>query len=71
MNIKESKFINEIYQEIENTPTEYLPSLLEIVKTFKNSIPLKSAEESFRNGMQEARSGETMPISELWKDIDA
>ncbi len=31
MNSKETKFVNEIYREVENIPTEYLPSLLELV----------------------------------------
>jgi hypothetical protein len=30
----------------------------------------KSAEYSFRQGLKEAMSGQTMPISELWDDID-
>ena len=30
----------------------------------------KSAKRSFRQGLKEAMSGQTMPISELWDDID-
>jgi len=30
----------------------------------------KYAERSFRQGLKEAMSGQTMPISELWDDID-
>ncbi|CAN2041381.1 hypothetical protein GMMP15_410016 [Candidatus Magnetomoraceae bacterium gMMP-15] len=32
---------------------------------------LKNAEESFRQGWKEALAGETMPVSELWDDINA
>lgn len=33
--------------------------------------PLKSAEESFRQGWYEAMTGQTIPLSELWEGIDA
>jgi hypothetical protein len=43
------------------------------VKRVDNHIEpnLKSAKESLRKGWEEALKGETLPISELWKDIDA
>jgi hypothetical protein len=31
---------------------------------------LKPAEETFRQGWQEAMTDETLPIEELWVDID-
>ena len=62
---------SELYHEIETTPEEYLPALLEIVCGFRHGIMLKPAEDSFRKGMREAMSGNTLPISELWKGIDA
>lgn len=34
-------------------------------------LTLPSAEASFRQGWQEATSGQTCPIAELWTDIDA
>ncbi|MCB0208132.1 MAG: hypothetical protein KDJ52_02305 [Anaerolineae bacterium] len=58
-------------QEIKATPDEYLPSLLHIIRIFRESITLKSADESFKQGWQEAMTGETMPIDELWTGIDA
>jgi hypothetical protein len=36
-----------------------------------NSIDIKNAEESFRQGWKEALEGDTYPISELWDGIDA
>ena len=37
----------------------------------RESMTLKPAEESFRQGWQEALRGETRPVSELWEGIDA
>ncbi|MCH8318468.1 MAG: hypothetical protein IIA88_08235 [Bacteroidetes bacterium] len=56
--------------EIKRVPVEYLPNLLKIVRSFRETVNLKPAEESFRQGWQEAMKGEHLPISELWKDID-
>ena len=52
-------------------PKEYLPNLLQIVRLFRESVALKPAEASFRQGWKEAQAGETRPISELWEGIDA
>lgn len=61
----------QLYQEIENTPEEYLPALLEIVRGFRHGVLLKRADESIKQGMKEALQGQTLPVSELWKDVDA
>lgn len=66
-----SPFAKELLNEIKATPEEYLPALLEIVRGFRHGILLKPAEESIRQGMKEALAGETLPVSELWKGIDA
>ncbi len=58
-------------REIKQTPQEYLPALLQIVRIYRASVTLKSAEESFRQGWDEVMRGETFPIADLWKDIDA
>jgi hypothetical protein len=60
-----------VVEEVDKVPEEYLPFLLEIMRAFRESITLKPAEESFRQGWREALRGETRPVSELWKDIDA
>ena len=39
--------------------------------TVLSDEPLKSAEESFRQGWYEAMTGQTIPLSELWEGIDA
>jgi hypothetical protein len=69
MERNDSDYRNELFQEIQATPDEYLPNLLHIVRIFRESITLRSAEESFQQGLKEAIHGETMPIDELWEDI--
>lgn len=59
-----------LFQEIEIIPEEYLPGLLNIVRSFRQSVTLNPADESFRQGWQEALSGETFPLTELWEGID-
>ena len=49
-----SAFAKELYHEIETTPEEYLPALLEIVRGFRHGVLLKPADDSFRQGMKEA-----------------
>ncbi|MBK8987255.1 MAG: hypothetical protein IPM39_14450 [Chloroflexi bacterium] len=60
-----------LLQEIEATPEEYLPTLLNIVRSYRQSVSLNPADESFRQGWQEALAGETMPLDDLWAGIDA
>jgi hypothetical protein len=52
-------------------PAEYLPFLLEMMCSLKESVMLKPTAKSFRQGWQEALRGKTRPVSELWEDIDA
>jgi hypothetical protein len=66
-----SAYKDQIINEIRETPEEYLPNLLQIVRLFRESVTLKSAEASFRQGWQEAMAGQTSPVSELWEGIDA
>jgi hypothetical protein len=60
-----------LVREIKKTPQEYLPNLLQIVRLFHESVELKPAEATFRQGWKEALAGETRPVSELWEGIDA
>jgi len=69
MNSYHTDYTNQLIQEIRATPGEYLPTLLNIVRIFRESITLKPAESSFRQGWEEAMSDETMPVDELWTDI--
>ena len=63
--------LEQTIQEIEQTPKEYLPDLLQIIRLFRESVTLPSAESSFRQGWQEAMTGNTIPLSQLWDGIDA
>ncbi|OQY58655.1 MAG: hypothetical protein B6245_10695 [Desulfobacteraceae bacterium 4572_88] len=69
MNNYHTAYTDQLIQEIKATPGEYLPTLLNIVRIFRESVTLKPAESSFRQGWEEAMSCETMPIDELWTGI--
>lgn len=62
---------DQINQEAGQTPDEYLPMLLQIVRSFRQSVALNPAAESFRQGWAEVRAAETLPVSELWSGIDS
>ena len=61
--------LEQLMQEIEQTPQECLPNLLQLVRLFRESVTLKPAETSFRQGWQEASTKETLPISQLREEI--
>ncbi len=67
----QARYEEQLIKEMRETPEEYYPNLLQIVRLFRESVALKPAEASFRQGWQEAQLGQTRPVSELWKDIDA
>jgi hypothetical protein len=71
MSAKVSVYEEQLVREIRGTPEEYLPNLLQIVRLFRESVALKPADVSFRQGWKEALAGETRPVSELWEGIDA
>ncbi len=50
MDTYQTKYTKLLVQEIKATPEEYLPALLSIVRIFRDTITLKSAEDSFRQG---------------------
>nr|QNO48207.1 hypothetical protein PGANABGL_00021 [Methanosarcinales archaeon ANME-2c ERB4] len=71
MSAEISVYESRLIREIKETPQEYLPNLLQIVRLFRESVVLKPAEGSFRQGWKETMAGETRPVSELWDGIDA
>lgn len=71
MGTKLITYEEQLAYEIEKLPGEYLPNLLQIVRLFRESVTLKPAEDSFRQGWKESVAGETLPVSELWNGIDA
>jgi len=52
-------------------PQEYLPALLNIVHSFRESVSLKSAGDSFKQSWNEVMCGETELLEKLWDGIDA
>ena len=71
MAVVDSPYRTQVLEEVEKIPDEYLASVLKMIQVFRESILLKPAEESFRQGWQEALRGETRPVFELWETIDA
>ena len=66
-----SVYEKQLVREIEATPKEYWPNLLQLIRLFRETVELKPADASFRQGWQEAQSGQTRPVTELWDGIDA
>lgn len=62
---------HQVLAELEAVPEEYLPFVLQLMRTFRESIALKPAADSFRQGWHEAQCSETIPVALLWDDIDA
>ena len=70
-NATTTEILEQLLEEIQQTPREYLPNLLQIVRLFRESVTQGTAEESFSQGWQEAMTGNTLPVSQLWDGIDA
>lgn len=66
-----SSYVEQISQEVRQTPNEYLPQLRQIIRVFRETVTLKPAAESFRQDWREVVQDETQPVSELWNGIDA
>ncbi|MCP5104085.1 MAG: hypothetical protein GY950_11935 [bacterium] len=71
MSTEPSTYKSQLIKEMRETPEEYLPNLLQIVRLFRESVTLKPADISFRQGWQEVQLGQTKPVSELWDGIEA
>lgn len=71
MSSQVSAYEKQLVREIRETPAEYWPNLLQLIRLFRESVTLKPAEASFRQGWQEAMNGQTRPLSELWEGVDA
>ena len=69
--IAATKYREQIFAELDALPEEYLPFALQILRSFRESISLNPAAESFRQGWQEAQEGNTLPIATLWDDNDS
>jgi hypothetical protein len=58
-----------ILAEIDALPDEYLPFVLQLVHTLRESVILKPAAVSLRQGWMEAQQGVTYPVADLWDGI--
>ena len=70
MSRPDAVYRKKLLEEVEKIPVEYRPSLFDIVRAFRESVTLKTAEESFRQGWQEALRGEMQPVADLWDEDD-
>ena len=57
-----SIYRKQVFAEVETVPEEYLPFLLQMIRSYRESVDLKPAAESFQKGWQEAQAGETIPV---------
>ena len=64
-----SIYRKQVFAEVETVPEEYLPFLLQMIRSYRESVDLKPAAESFQKGWQEAQAGETIPVKHLWEGI--
>ena len=60
----------QVIKEIDALPAEYLPFVLQLVRTLHESVTLKLAAASLRQGWAEAQQGQITPVTELWDDLD-
>ena len=60
-----AKYRDQVLTELDAVPEEYLPFVLHVMRSFRETITLKSAEGSFRQARQELRSGDIHPIDTL------
>jgi hypothetical protein len=70
MSDRTTQYQKELANEIREMPIEYLPNLLKIVRLFRESVALKPAAASLRQGLEEAMTGEVRPIANLWDGIE-
>lgn len=56
---------DQVLAELASLPDEYLPFILQLMRTFRESIMLKPAAASFRQGWHEAQQGDTYPVTTL------
>jgi hypothetical protein len=64
-----SIYRKQVVAEVDAVPEEYLPLLLQMIRTYRQSVDLKPAAESFRKSWKEAKTGETIPLKHLWEGI--
>lgn len=71
MSVALSEKQRQLLAELEGLPEEYFPLLLQMIRTYRESVLLQPAADSFRRGWQEAQGSDTLPFDRLWEGIDA
>ena len=61
----------ELLDELESLPDEYVPFVLQVTRSFKQTLEIRQVEESIRQGLRDIAAGRTYPISTLWDRVDA
>ncbi|QYX30267.1 hypothetical protein [Sphaerospermopsis torques-reginae] len=72
--------IDKIIQELRDIPEDKLAEIYDIIHYFRIALetdssaeetPTEIVIEGIRQGIKEALSGQTIPLSEMWEGIDA
>ena len=71
MSVLVSDTHRQLLAEVEGLPPEYFPLLLQMIRSYRESVLLQPAADSFRRGWEEVQRGETRPVDRLWEGIDA
>jgi hypothetical protein len=70
MSVSLSENKRRLLAELEALPEEYYPLLIQMIRTYRESVLLQSAAASVRRGWEEAQRGNTLPVERLWEGID-
>ena len=72
--------IEKIVQELRDIPEDKLAEIYNLIHYFRIGLEIESSAEEtpteivmegIHQGMREALSGQTIPLSEMWEGIDA
>ena len=55
---------------LEGLPEEYYPFLIQMIRSYRESVLLQPAADSFRRGWEEAQGGDTLSVDRLWEGLD-
>ena len=70
MSVLRSDKQQQLLAELEGLPEEYYPFLIQMIRSYRESVLLQPAAESFRRGWEEAQGGDTLPVDRLWEGLD-
>ena len=70
MNVLVTERQQEVLADLEGLPDEYYPFLIQMIRSYRESVLLQPAADSFRRGWKEAQSGDTLPVDRLWEGLD-